>query len=592
MKKLFRNYRLPMLTALGGSLLLLGCTNADYDFDKVDYTLGFGSGELVLPSNNSINITLDDILNLGNSDLISTTASGDYVLGKQPEDVNPINVKIDPLVQTIDESGEQSFTIDLPSEIQALAGTTVSTMDKLGHTLDGSGNISLISYKFDVDPVVKELKYVGIGYDNGVDLKLNIQLPAAVKQAKLTIQLPRNFDMTYAGTAGTFNTADNTLTLDVNQNSNASNIQLPFKVKVINMKKYDEMNYATYDANKNEVILLSDIALNIEILQLQVPSTPSIELKGTPSFDAIVVTSAHGVFDPAIDLDNIGTATINDIPNFLTDKEVVADIANPLIWLTLKSNLPLGGVIEAKISSTTYPQGIMIDGANAIELKPNASGADYAETKVVLCRRAPENLNGYKAIEIEDLSKLIQKLQDGMKLSFTATKAKAKQEEATVELGKKYELTPSYNFNAAMSLGEKAVIVYADKENDWNKDIDKLELSNNSTITLTAAVDNQIPADLEINISPLDKSGNVLTALTVTPIKNKVAAGTSTGEIQYDITDASGKALKQLDGVNYRLKVTAPSNAAQKGKTLNKNHKINIKDIKVQVKGKVVYDAN
>lgn len=592
MKKLFRNYKLPMLTALGGSLLLLGCTNADYDFDKVDYTLGFGSGELVLPSNNSINITLDDILNLGNSDLISTTASGDYVLGKQPEDVNPINVKIDPLVQTIDESGEQSFTIDLPAEIQALAGTLVNVKNILGHSLEGSGNISLISYKFDVDPVVKELKYVGIGYENGVELKLNIQLPAAVKQAKLTIQLPRNFDMTYAGTAGTFNTADNTLTLDVNQNSNASNIQLPFKVNVINMKKYDEMNYATYDANKNEVILLSDIALKIEILQLQVPSTPSIELKGTPSFDAIVVTSAHGVFDPAIDLDNIGTATINDIPNFLTDKEVVADIANPLIWLTLKSNLPLGGVIEAKISSTTYPQGIMIDGANAIELKPNASSADYAETKVVLCRRAPENLNGYKAIEIEDLSKLIQKLQDGMKLSFTATKAKAKQEEATVELGKKYELTPSYNFNAAMSLGEKAVIVYADKENDWNKDIDKLELSNNSTITLTAAVENQIPADLEINISPLDKSGNVLTALTVTPIKNKVAAGTSTGEIQYDITDASGKALKQLDGVNYRLKVTAPSDAAQKGKTLNKNHKINIKDIKVQVKGKVVYDAN
>ena len=592
MKKLFRNYRLPMLTALGGSLLLLGCTNADYDFDKVDYTLGFGSGELVLPSNNSINITLDDILNLGNSDLISTTASGDYVLSKKPEDVSPITVSVDPLVQTIDESGEQSFTIDLPAEIQALAGTLVNVKNILGHSLEGSGNISLISYKFDVDPVVKELKYVGIGYDNGVDLKLNIQLPAAVKQAKLTIQLPRNFDMTYAGTAGTFNTADNTVTLDVDQNSNASNIQLPFKVKVINMKKYDEMNYATYDANKNEVILLSDIALQIEIAQLQVPSTPSIELKGTPSFDAIVVTSAHGVFDPAIDLDNIGTATINDIPNFLTDKEVVADIANPLIWLTLKSNLPLGGVIEAKISSTTYPQGIMIDGANAIELKPNASGADYAETKVVLCRRAPEDLNGYKAIEIEDLSKLIQKLQDGMKLSFTATKAKAKQEEATVELGKKYELTPSYNFNAAMSLGEKAVIVYADKENDWNKDIDKLELSNNSTITLTAAVDNQIPADLEINISPLDKSGNVLTALTVTPIKNKVAAGTSTGEIQYDITDASGKALKQLDGVNYRLKVTAPSDVAMKGKTLNKNHKIHIKDIKVQVKGKVVYDAN
>ena len=34
MKKLFRNYKLPMLTALGAGMLLLGCTNADYDFDN------------------------------------------------------------------------------------------------------------------------------------------------------------------------------------------------------------------------------------------------------------------------------------------------------------------------------------------------------------------------------------------------------------------------------------------------------------------------------------------------------------------------------------------------------------------------------
>ena len=123
MKKLFRNYRLPVLTALSSSLLLLGCTNADYDFDKVDYTLGFGSGEITLPSNNSINIMLDDILDLGNSDLINTTASGDYVLGKEPEVVSPISVTVDPLVQTINESGEQSFSIDMPAELQALAGT-------------------------------------------------------------------------------------------------------------------------------------------------------------------------------------------------------------------------------------------------------------------------------------------------------------------------------------------------------------------------------------------------------------------------------------------------------------------------------------
>ena len=561
MKKLFRNYRLPVLTALSSSLLLLGCTNADYDFDKVDYTLGFGSGEITLPSNNSINIMLDDILDLGNSDLINTTASGDYVLGKEPEVVSPISVTVDPLVQTINESGEQSFSIDMPAELQAWAGTTVSVKDILGHTLDGNGNISLISYRFDVDPVVKELKYVGIGYDKGVNLKLNVTLPTVVKKAKVTIQLPRNLDMTYTGSMGTFNQADNTLTLDFDQNGNASSMQLVFNVKGIFIKEFDEKNYATFNPNKCEMILFSDIALQ-----------------------------ARGIFDPAIDLEDVGTVTIDDIPDFLTDKEVVADIANPLIWLTIKTNLPLGSIVEARVSSDTYPKGIMIEGANAIELTPKAPGdTEDAETKIVICRHAPENLNGYKAIEIEDLSKLIEKLQDGMKLSFTATKAKAKQVEGTVELGKNYHLNPSYEFNAKLALGDNAVIVYSDTENDWNKDIDKLELSDNSKITLTANVENQVPADLEINITPVDKNGQPLTALTVTPIKNKVAAGAAIGEIQYEI---SGTGVKQLDGVDYRLKVTAPSDAAQKGKTLNKNHQIHLKDIKIQVNGKIVYDAN
>ena len=136
------------------------------------------------------------------------------------------------------------------------------------------------------------------------------------------------------------------------------------------------------------------------------------------------------------------------------------------------------------------------------------------------------------------------------------------------------------------------VSVPSDTENDWNKDIDKLELSDNSKILLSANVENGIPADLEINITPVNKNGQPLTALTVTPIKNKIAAGATAGELQYEIYDASGKALKQLDGVDYRLKVTAPSDEAQKGKTLNKNQKIKIKDITVQLNGKVVYDAN
>lgn len=597
MKKQFKRNRLPMLSALCGSLLLLGCTNADYDFDKVDYTLGFGSGQLVLPSNNSVTLQLDDILNLGNSDLISTTSTGDYMLGKQPEDVSPINVKVDPLVQTIDASGEQSFSIDIPDIVKPFAGVEIDLTrpEFLGKTLDAEGDVSLISYKFDVDKVVKDLKHVGLGYDKGVNLRLNVTLPSVIKKANVAINLPRNFDMSLVQSSApnvTFDNTDNINILTLTDFDAAEPLSLTFNVKGINIKTFDAKDYATYNPETLEMILISNIGLQLQIAKLQVPSTPTIEVKGTPSFDDIVVTSATGIFDPDINLDDVGTVTINDIPDFLTDKEVVADIANPQIWLTLRTNMPLGGEIDANITSGTYAKGIEING---IELKAKAAtDTQDAETKILICRKAPEgtDLTDVQVKEISDLSKLIEKLQNGMKLSFTATKAKAKQVEATVELGKDYYLKPQYEFSAALALGDNAAIVYSDTENDWNKDIDKLELSDNSKILLSANVENGIPADLEINITPVDKNGQPLTALTVTPIKNKIAAGATAGELQYEISDASGKALKQLDGVDYRLKVTAPSAEAQKGKTLNKNQKIKIKDITVQLNGKVVYDAN
>lgn len=597
MKKLFKSNRLPMLSALCGSLLLLGCTNEDYDFDKVDYTLGFGSGDLVLPSNNSVTLTLDDILDLSGNDLIVTEDNGDYMLSKLPEDVSPITVKIDPLVQKINESGEQSFSIDIPDEVKQFAGVEIDLTNPLllGKTLDAEGDVSLISYKFDVDKVVKDLTHVGLGYDQGVNLRLNVTLPNVIKKANVSINLPRNFDMSLTQTSDpkvTFDNTDNINILTLTDFNAAKPLSLTFNVKGINIKKFDDKDYATYNPETLEMILISNISLKVQIATLQVPSTPTIEIKGTPTFDDIVVTSARGVFDPDINLDDVGTVTINDIPDFLNDDEVKADIDNPLIWLTLKTNMPLGGDIDAEIKSSTYNNKIAI---NDIELKAKADGANEdAETKILLCRKTPggTDLTDVQVKEVPDLSKLIETLKDGMHLSFRATKAKAKQVEATVELGKDYYLKPEYKFSAALALGDNAAIVYSDKEVDWNKDIDKLELSDNSKIMLSANVENGVPADLEINITPLDKNGNKLNALTVTPIKNKIAAGATAGEIQYEISDASGKALKQLDGVDYRLKVTAPSDNAQKGKTLNKNQEIKIKDIKMQLNGKVIYDAN
>lgn len=604
MKRLFKSNRLPMLTALCGSLLLSGCINEDYDFNKVDYTLGFGNGDLILPSNNSVVLKLDDILDISTSDLITTETNGDYKLFKEPDNaINPVEVNIERITIASHSESELEYPAitlpEIPNVVRELFPGPVSLpfhyetgipgIESIDiPVLEENGDISLLEYEFDADPAIKSLEYVEVGENGqGVNLTLDLTIPSPITKFEFVkIDLPDMLTMTCPSKANYFDTKSNTLTL-TNCSSNEVK-HIVFNVTRINVKNIDENNFVKLENGK--FMLKSTVGLGIAISELTLPNESTLTLSGVARFDDLVITEARGKFDPEIDLDDVGTVNINSLPDFLTEEEVVADIDNPQVWLTLSSTMPLGGTINAQLTSDTHPIPVKLA---PIELAASADGVYPAVTRIVICRHELTDLSGYTPMIVPNLTELIEKLKEPMQIKFTVISAKANSEiAANVKLGYTYRLIPSYKFSADLALGDNAAIVYSDRENDWNKDIDKLELSDNSKIMLTANVENGVPADLEINITPLDKNGNKLNVLTVTPIKNKIAAGATAGEIQYEISDASGKALKQLDGVDYRLKVTAPSDATQKGKTLNKNQEIKIKDIKLQLNGKVVYDAN
>ena len=604
MKRLFKSNRLPMLTALCGSLLLSGCINEDYDFNKVDYTLGFGNGDLILPSNNSVVLKLDDILDISTSDLITTETNGDYKLFKEPDNaIDPVEVNIERITIASHSESELEYPAitlpEIPNVVRELFPGPVSLpfhyetgipgIESIDiPVLEENGDISLLEYEFDADPAIKSLEYVEVGENGqGVNLTLDLTIPSPITRFEFVkIDLPDMLTMTCPSKANYFDTKSNTLTL-TNCSSNEVK-HIVFNVTRINVKNIDDNNFVKLENGK--FMLKSTVGLGIAISELTLPNESTLTLSGVARFDDLVITEARGKFDPEIDLDDVGTVNINSLPDFLTEEEVVADIDNPQVWLTLSSTMPLGGTINAQLTSDTHPIPVKLA---PIELAASADGVSPAVTRIVICRHELTDLSGYTPMIVPNLTELIEKLKEPMQIKFTVISAKANSEiAANVKLGYTYRLIPSYKFSADLALGDNAAIVYSDRENDWNKDIDKLELSDNSKIMLTANVENGVPADLEINITPLDKNGNKLNVLTVTPIKNKVAAGATAGEIQYEIKDDSGKALKQLDGVDYRLKVTAPSDATQKGKTLNKNQEIKIKDIKLQLNGKVVYDAN
>ena len=584
MKKLFKTSKLFMLTAVCGSALLLGCTDADYDLDKVDYTLGLGSGQLTLPSNNSVIVKLDDILNLGSTDLISIDANGDYRFEKDPEKVDPVTVKVDPINLSADNYQDYAFIFNLPNEVMDLPITTIdcSTLpQELQNMLTISKDVRKMDYVFTVPNEVKSLSYVAVGGENGVSLKLNLTMPSLITKSEITLDLPDVLDIPQGVESGNI--------VRLTNPSGANTIELIIKgIRIKQPTSADDTDYAYID--NGEFKMKGNINLTLKINELNKPSTPTVDLNATVSVAAITITSATGVFKPTINVQQVGSTTITSLPDFLSDARVVADIDNPQIWLDITSNMPLGGIVEARLGSTSLNGFVTLTKAQGNALPIVANG----QSQLVICRKAPEGLSGYTPIIASNLSDIVHRLNEGMKITIDITSFEATQtEDVTILLGEPgYTLTPAYRFTAPLALGDEAVIIYNDNEGDWNKDIDKIQLSDGSKAILTANVKNGVPADIEINITPLDKNGQVLTALTITPIKNKVLAGVVDGEIQYEIADTNGNGLKQLDGINYHLSVTAPSDATLKGKTLNKNQQIILNNIKLQLNGKVVVDAN
>ena len=574
MKQSKTKKQLLLLSCVVGGMLLSGCADDGYKISSVDATLSIGNGNLNLPTNNSVVVTLDDILDLGSTDIITVDNNGDYKFGKAPENVSDVKVRVNSIHSNGSPRTLAFPAINLPASIQALAGQTIKPSD-YGVSLAQGGDISLIDYQFNVPDDVESLNYVVLG--NGVSMKIEITLSGVTKLNKLEVTLPHQFVVENLN-GGTFDNTTNKLTL-TNVTVSSGKVTLNFLLKQIK---------AGLDAN--HVFTVHDnVHMNIDIAELKVPSAATLPVSGVVTIGSMDVTAANGRFNPTIDPQAVGSTTINSLPDFLTDARVVTDIDNPQILLTLVSNLPIDGYAEAKLSSTTSQADVILSKAKGNELPIAANST----TQLVICRKAPANLPGYKAVIAPDLTNLIKKVQEGMKINIDITKYESQQtSDATVELGHNYLVKPDYTISAPLVLGDEANIIYNSTEDNWNKDLKDLELTKGATLQLTASVNNGVPANLEINVKPLGVGGTELTTLTVKPIENKVKAGETAGTIKYEIIDPEGAGLKKLNGIQYELLVTAPSAASEKGKVLNKNQKITITTTDLNLSGKLIIDAN
>ena len=580
---------LVSLLTLGFSVT--GCTNDDYDFDQIDATMGFGSGELEIPASSTMNIPLSDILELEEGGSVKIAANGDYLFQLTGSDASFASPMISPIVLT---GSSYSNTLTLSTHSAAKGTRTAGT-----HLSFVSPKELMFKYN-GTDAAVKSLKSAEV--DGEIELNVNLTLgglsSAITKLDKVTLTLPGYLQISQVTRNGK-PIEHNGSKITVEDVSTSSNLELTIKAKKLDFANQDAYGKVVI-GNNGSIKMDGYFDLGIEADATGVPTSP-LTIGANVDVNNITLKSATGIFDPEINISSLGDVTVTGVPDFLSEDGVRADLENPQIILTVHNDMDAAAKVSAKVISTKNGQNLA-----TVQLpEMNIYKTTVAPvTKICICRNKTEELTrqygAANVYEVSNLATLInQHIPDHVQITGVEAKADLSQE-MTIEFGRSYHIEPSYEIYAPLAFAEDAVIEYADDFDGWNDDLDELELAKDTYLRLTADAQNLVPATLIVEATPLGLDGtDISNQIEVNVKQGTVKASTdgvtaATSPLEIELREKVKGGLQKLDGLSYKVKGKASHDGTTvTGIILNsEKHTLKLENIKVKLVGKVIGNFN
>lgn len=581
---------LASLLTLGFSLT--GCTNDDYDFDQIDATMGFGSGELEIPASSTMNIPLSDILELEEGGSVKIAANGDYLFQLTGSDASSASPMISPIVLR-GNSYSNTLTLNANSAAKGTraAGTHLSFVSPKQQMFVYNGT----------DAAVKSLKSAEVAGE--IELKIILTLgglsSAINKINKATLTLPGYLEISQVTGNGNGVPMVNGSKITVENVSTSRNLRLTIKAKKLDFEKQDAYGKVVID-NNGSINMDGYFDLGIEANVTRVP-TSALTIGANVNVNDITLKSATGIFDPEINISSLGDVTVTGVPDFLSEDGVRADLDNPQIILSIQNDMDAAAKVSAKVISTKNGQNLA-----TVQLpEMNICKTTVAPvTKICICRHKTAELTAqYGAANVYVVSNLAtlinQHIPDHVQITDVEAKADLSQE-MTIEFGRNYNVVPSYEIYAPLAFAEDAVIEYADDFDGWNDDLDDLELSEGTYVRLTADAQNLVPATLIVEATPLGQEGTDISNLIEVNVKKGTVKASADGvkaatsPLEIELREKVKGGLQKLDGLSYKVKGKASHDGTTvTGINLNsEKHTLKLENIKVKLVGKVIGNFN
>ena len=586
-----KHHLLPSALLVAGFLTLTGCTNNDYDLNNVDATMGFGSESLVIPNSSTKDIQLKDVLDLKEGGCVVTDPAGNYLFQLAGGDVEAAKPNISPIILDV------ANVFDGDISLSSTASTGAKARRAPGSSLHiTSPKVMMFEYHGN-DRAVKSLNEAEIDETNNISIKLDFSnISTAVSNIEsATLTLPAYLSINQVNGKGNGVPTLNGSKVIITDISTARPLELSLNTQKLDFTNQNDHGSLSINNGAIDLTGYFSIAMQCNVTGAM-PDNPTIKAKIGVADRTITMRSATGIFDPTINLSSLGEVDVTGLPDFLDDDDVVADLDNPQILLTVNNNMDVAATVSATVISTKEGREL------ARVTLPEMSVAKNGLSKICICRQKTSELTQQygeaNVYAVSNLSTLINRIPDHIKI--VDVNAHAKAEVATIVFGKKYQVKPSYEVNAPLAFGENANIVYEDSFTGWNDDIDELDLAKGTYIEVTANVENKVPAYLTVKAYPVDAQGNKIEDKLLIEIPDEVAASTDgttavTTPITMKITPKVKNSLKQLDGLVFRLEGSAKSANGNKvtGISLNeREHTLKLNDIKVKIVGKIIGDFN
>lgn len=589
-KQMKASLLLASLLTLGFSLT--GCTNDDYDFDQIDATMGFGSGELEIPASSTMNIPLSDILELEEGGSVKIAANGDYLFQLTGSEASSASPMISPIVLR-GNSYSKPLTLNANSAAKGTraAGTHLSFVSPKQQMFVYNGT----------DAAVKSLKSAEVAGE--IELKIILTLgglsSAINKINKATLTLPGYLEISQVTGNGNGVPMVYGSKITMENVSTSRNLQLTIKAKKLDFEKQDDYGKVVIGDN-GSIKMDGYFDLGIEANITGVP-TSELSIGANVTVNDITLKSATGIFDPEINISSLGDVSVTGVPDFLSEDGVRADLDNPQIILSIQNDMDAAAKVSAKVISTKNGQNLATVQLPEMHIYKTTV---TPVTKICICRHKTAELTAQygaaNVYEVSNLATLInQHIPDHVQITDVETKADLSQE-MTIEFGRNYNVVPSYEIYAPLAFAEDAVIEYADDFDGWNDDLDDLELSEGTYVRLTADAQNLVPATLIVEATPLGLEGADISNLIEVNVKKGTVKASADGAtavnspLEIELREKVKGGLQKLDGLSYKVKGKASHDGTTvTGINLNsKKHTLKLENIKVKLVGKVIGNFN